>query len=312
MPNRIVREGILSSEHVAKLEWAEEVFYRRLMSIVDDYGRCEANYELLRAYCYPLQTNKVSPDDIEQWLSACTKAQLLSVYSVAGKRYLEVHNFGQPQRALKSKCPSPDTAPDDSSNHLHASESTCMQTHEDASYMRMRSRMRMRSAKCEKPISPIDGGGSATRVRARESPPAADGAMSSVQIATALIGWERERHKAPRCSSGNVQIVAIAELGVTQAELRKAYEAAVADRDATDDPGPINAGFLHTFVVKGRAKPRSKGTDADWSRTDDGIKRKARELGLTARGGETYPSLKARCFDELHRRSNGAAQGAAR
>jgi hypothetical protein len=57
VPNRILRDGILTSEAVASLDWASEVFYRRLYSIVDDYGRHEAGHQLLRAKCYPLQTD---------------------------------------------------------------------------------------------------------------------------------------------------------------------------------------------------------------------------------------------------------------
>ena len=38
MPNRIIREGILSSDRVDQLDPPAEVFYRRLMSKVDDHG----------------------------------------------------------------------------------------------------------------------------------------------------------------------------------------------------------------------------------------------------------------------------------
>lgn len=106
MPNRIIREGILSSEKIATLNWAEEVFYRRLQSIVDDYGRYEANPQLLRSKCYPLQTDSVKPAHITAWLSACVKAGLIVAYAVDGKTYLEVLNFGQQVRA-KSKFPAP-------------------------------------------------------------------------------------------------------------------------------------------------------------------------------------------------------------
>ena len=54
MPNRVIREGILTSERIEMLGWAEEVFYRRLMSVVDDFGRYYARPALLRAACYPL------------------------------------------------------------------------------------------------------------------------------------------------------------------------------------------------------------------------------------------------------------------
>ena len=76
MPNRIIREGILTSEKLENLGWAEEVFYRRLMSVVDDYGRYYAKPSLLRAACYPLLLAKVSDSDIEKWLAVCADAAL--------------------------------------------------------------------------------------------------------------------------------------------------------------------------------------------------------------------------------------------
>lgn len=108
MPNRIVREGILTSEAVNSLNWAEEVFYRRLLSVVDDFGRYFAAPKLLRAACYPLHIDKVSDSDIGKWLSACETAALVRVYPATdGKRYLEVQNFKQQQRAKESKYPAP-------------------------------------------------------------------------------------------------------------------------------------------------------------------------------------------------------------
>lgn len=109
MPNRIIRDAILSSEKVALLGWPEEVFYRRLMSIVDDYGRTEANPQLLRARCYPLQTDTVRVADISRWMAACQKSGLILDYAVNGKRYLELINFQQQQRS-PSKWPAPASA----------------------------------------------------------------------------------------------------------------------------------------------------------------------------------------------------------
>ncbi len=107
MPNRILRDAILTSERVASLDWAAEVFYRRLHSIVDDYGRHEAGQQLLRAKCYPLQTDSVRVADIARWMAACQKSGLILVYGANGKQYLEVCSFGQQVRSA-SKCPAPD------------------------------------------------------------------------------------------------------------------------------------------------------------------------------------------------------------
>lgn len=106
MPNRILREGILTSERVALLAWPEEVFYRRLMSLVDDFGRYYAKESLLRAHLYPLQLDKVSDSDIGKWLTACVNAALVRVYPAKdGKRYLELADFRQQVRAKESKFP---------------------------------------------------------------------------------------------------------------------------------------------------------------------------------------------------------------
>lgn len=105
MPNRILREGILTSPRMAKLGWAEEVFYRRLMSVVDDYGRYFADVGLLRAACYPRQLNKVSDSDVGKWLGACQDAALVRVYQVEGEGYIALLDFNQQVRAKKSKFP---------------------------------------------------------------------------------------------------------------------------------------------------------------------------------------------------------------
>lgn len=108
MPNRILREGIITSPRVCKLGWAEEVFYRRLHSVVDDFGRYYADPGMLRAACYPRQLSKVSDSDIGKWLTALVEAALVRVYPAKdGERYLEVLDFRQQVRAKESKFPAP-------------------------------------------------------------------------------------------------------------------------------------------------------------------------------------------------------------
>lgn len=108
MPNRILREGILTSPRIAKLSWPAEVFYRRLHSVVDDYGRYHAHPMLLRAACYPLQLDKVSDSDIGKWMRETAEAALVRVYPAEdGKDYLELLDFRQQVRAAKSKFPPP-------------------------------------------------------------------------------------------------------------------------------------------------------------------------------------------------------------
>ena len=82
-------------------------------------------------------------------------------------------------------------------------------------------------------------------------------------------------------------------------------DAPIAERLAAQDNGPVNAAFVGVFLDKARAPPRIKADG--WNRTDEGIERKAKELGVAARRGESYASLKDRVFDEIDRRTRTGA-----
>ena len=105
MPTRLVREGILTSERVNKLTFPAEVFYRRLMSVVDDFGRFYASPTLLRASCYPLAIDAVTDKQVNDWLAECIEANLIVAYVVENKRFLELLDFRQQIRAKTSKFP---------------------------------------------------------------------------------------------------------------------------------------------------------------------------------------------------------------
>lgn len=106
MPNRILREGILTSERVDGLSPQGELFYRRLMSVVDDFGRFDGRPQMLRVSCFPLRVDRVREADISRWLDELQTAGLIALYAVNGKPYLEMHDFRQQVRAKDSRYPS--------------------------------------------------------------------------------------------------------------------------------------------------------------------------------------------------------------
>ncbi len=108
MPNRILRDGVLTSERVNALSFEAELFYRRLMSVADDFGRYPANPTLLRSAVYPLKPDHYNENQIDGLLRECADAGLLTVYRVDGRLYLELLDFRQRTRAMKSKWPSRD------------------------------------------------------------------------------------------------------------------------------------------------------------------------------------------------------------
>jgi hypothetical protein len=110
MPTRIIRDGILTSPRINRLSESAELFYRRLMSVVDDHGRYFADTMLLMSACYPRRLNRITEEAIASHLAECQQAGLLEVYRVEDQDYLQLDDFGQRVQA-KSKFPDkPDSA----------------------------------------------------------------------------------------------------------------------------------------------------------------------------------------------------------
>jgi hypothetical protein len=86
-----------------------ELFYRKLMSIVDDYGRCEMVLSVLRARLYSQRLDDVDQDDIRGWIAECSLGDkpLVIQYVVEGKSFLEIQEFDQQLRAKQSRYPGP-------------------------------------------------------------------------------------------------------------------------------------------------------------------------------------------------------------
>ena len=107
MPDRILKSSILNNRTIAKLSFGAEVFYRRLMSVVDDFGVCDASDDWLRAHLYAFQLDQVSRQDVAMWKQEIKKGGLITIYEMDGIPYLEMVNFDQRLRARRSKWPHP-------------------------------------------------------------------------------------------------------------------------------------------------------------------------------------------------------------
>lgn len=108
MPTRIVREGIISSARVNALSTGAEVFYRRLLNVVDDYGRYHGSVVTLRGACWPTCPDKVKERELAKWLGELLRGDrpLIRSYNIAGSVYIEIQDFEQQTRS-KSKFPPP-------------------------------------------------------------------------------------------------------------------------------------------------------------------------------------------------------------
>ena len=122
MPNRIIKESICTSENIDQLSLFQETFFVRLMVNCDDFGRMDARAKILSSRLFPLKEIKTA--QIEDALKALVSADLIILYEVDGKPYLQIKTWDKHQqvRAKKSKYPSPDEG---TCNQLISNDSKC-------------------------------------------------------------------------------------------------------------------------------------------------------------------------------------------
>lgn len=109
MPNRILKESVCTSDEVNRLSFFEEVFFYRLIVNCDDFGRMDARPKVLAAKLFPLKD--IRANQIEEALRSLISAELVSMYTVDGKPFMQIKTWNRHQqiRAHKSKYPGPET-----------------------------------------------------------------------------------------------------------------------------------------------------------------------------------------------------------
>ena len=120
MPNRLIKESVCTSDNLDRLSWFEEAMFFRLIVNCDDFGRMDARPAILRSRLFPLKT--VTDTQIEKALQSLRSADMIDIYVVDGRSFLQMRTWEKHQqvRAKKSKYPAPD-------NSMIASDINCKQ-----------------------------------------------------------------------------------------------------------------------------------------------------------------------------------------
>lgn len=110
MPNRMLKESICTSENIDVLTSFQETVFYRLIVHCDDYGRIDARPKLLSSILFPLKD--IRTNQIEDALRALASAELVTLYKVDGKPFLQMNTWNRHQRVrdCKEKYPGPDKA----------------------------------------------------------------------------------------------------------------------------------------------------------------------------------------------------------
>lgn len=115
MPNRIIKESSRTSPNLAALSDPGERLWHRVVTAVDDFGRLEADPELVLAICFPRKPKGWTAGRVAGALlemarrPSPTDEALILLYEVNGRPYLQICKADAHihKRASKSKFPDP-------------------------------------------------------------------------------------------------------------------------------------------------------------------------------------------------------------
>lgn len=108
MPNRLLKEGICTSDAINMLSSDSEVLFYRLLVVADDYGRMDGRVQIIKSQCFPLKDSFTS-SKIEKLIIELQQATLITLYQVNNKPFFVINKWEQRVRS-KEKYPSPESS----------------------------------------------------------------------------------------------------------------------------------------------------------------------------------------------------------
>lgn len=106
MPTRYLKPGVRDSENIDALSPLAETLFYRLLVTVDDFGRYDGRPALVKAQCFPLKD--LTPAKCSSLLVELQSNNLIDIYTVEGKPYLQLLKWDNVPRAKESKFPALD------------------------------------------------------------------------------------------------------------------------------------------------------------------------------------------------------------
>lgn len=105
MPNRIIKESINESRGLASCTLFAQDLFKRLVTYADDYGRFNADTEIMLARLYPRELGDITQDDVNEALIELSGIEKIQFYTAAPKKeiYGCFPKWGDHQRLRESK-----------------------------------------------------------------------------------------------------------------------------------------------------------------------------------------------------------------
>lgn len=310
---RSVKPEFWTSEQVMELSRDARLLFVGMWNFCDDAGIHPASPKRLKAEVFP--ADDLTSSDIRRLVDELVSIGLVEEYEVDGEAFWIVTGWHH-QKIEKPTFihPRPDgslpaNAPARRKTRIPSSNSTSTRGDVDDKSSNDRRQFAddspTESSRVEskgKDLGSNNGVG---------TPPANDekSILAAVGVSSKLIAWERERGKFPKGLNASAQqVIDLAGLNVTAVELRAAYDDAVTERDKASDPGPVNAGFVRSFVEKHRRPPPKPKAPPLHTLNDAQLTQAGRECGAgEARVGESRDSY----IDRIKRKQAENSRGAA-
>lgn len=110
MPNRILKDSINESRGLTSCSFFAQDLYKRLITYADDYGRFNADPQIMVARLYPRELAVVSVDDLYDGLIELVGVGKITFYTSAPRKevYGAFPNWSEHQRMRESKKKNPD------------------------------------------------------------------------------------------------------------------------------------------------------------------------------------------------------------
>lgn len=113
MPNRIIKDSIMTSETVGGLDDFAFRLFVSLICLADDCGRGRANPAIIRGQAFPLRDD-VTKEQVEQALQELHDAGAVQIYRVNGTEYFWLPSWEKHQRVrYNPRWPGPEEADDE-------------------------------------------------------------------------------------------------------------------------------------------------------------------------------------------------------
>lgn len=279
---RTIKPDFWTDEKIVELSFEARLFFIGSWNFADDNGNLQRSARKLKMQIFPADAI-----DCEPVIQSLIAHGLLIEYFVNGETFLHIKGFKAHQvinRPSKTGLPGPES----SSTPAPLTEPSLTEGKGEGKEGNGREEERKGKEEDKalvEPEPPLE-------------PPPAPPAFESIPTSRgAAISLLMRSNGVEGCNASNPIVQEWAENPRVSDDLLLTAAKMAKDRDVLR-PGP---NYLKPIIEQLLNPPKPKPKD-DWHRTDAGIGKKAKEMGVSARAGWTFAQLKDAVWDEIRRK----------